>query len=234
MRLVLIRHGQTDSNLTGALDTAYPGAPLNETGLAQAAALPEKYERLVGAKPARVHASFIQRTQETAAPLAKHYGLEVVPDEDLREVRAGDMEMETAKEYTDIYLRAAVAWATGQDMDLRIPGAENGTETLARFDRGVARLTEGLPDDATVVAVIHGAIMRVWGAQRLRGLTYELIAQFPCQNASMTVAEGSPETGWDLKLWSDQAPEAWPVVQGLTTPRTSKETREILEKMMYH
>ncbi|NMX03445.1 histidine phosphatase family protein [Mobiluncus mulieris] len=234
MRLVLIRHGQTNSNLTGALDTAYPGAPLNETGLAQAAALPEKYDCLVGVKPARIHASFIGRAQQTAAPLAKHYGLEVVPDEDLREVLAGDMEMETAKEYTDVYLHTAVAWATGQDMERRMPGAENGTETLARFDRGIARLTEGLADDATVVAVIHGAIMRVWGVQRLRGLTYELIAQFPCQNASMTVAEGNPEAGWDLKLWSDQTPESWPVIPGDTTLRTSKETREILESMIYH
>lgn len=234
MRLVLIRHGQTDSNLSGALDTAYPGAPLNETGLAQAAALPEKYERLVGVKPARIHASFIKRTQQTAAPLAEHYGLEVVPDEDLREVLAGDMEMKAEKQYTNIYLDTAVGWATGAALEARMPGAETGSETLARFDRGIARLTAGLAGDATVVAVIHGAIMRVWGARRLRGLTGELICQFPCQNASMTVAEGSPESGWDLKLWSDQAPDSWPVVKGDITPRSSKETHEILERMMRH
>lgn len=234
MRLVLIRHGQTNSNLTGALDTAYPGAPLNETGLAQAAALPEKYERLVGVKPERIHASFILRACQTASPLAEHYGITVEPDEDLREILAGDMEMRTEKKYTDRYLDTAIGWATGEALEVRMPGAQTGTETLERFDRGIARLTEGLPADATVVAVIHGAIMRVWGAQRLRGLTGELICQFPCQNASLTVAHGSVEDGWDLDLWSDQTPESWPVAEGDITPRTSKEARELLEQMRWH
>ena len=39
MRLILIRHGQTQSNVDGALDTAFPGAPLDDVGLAQAEAL---------------------------------------------------------------------------------------------------------------------------------------------------------------------------------------------------
>ncbi|MDD7541500.1 MAG: histidine phosphatase family protein [Mobiluncus porci] len=232
MKLVLIRHGQTDSNLSGALDTAFPGRPLNETGQAQAEALPKKFSRLVGAEPTRIHASFILRAQQTAAPLAATFGLEVQTDEDLREILAGDLEMKTSREDTQVYLNTAIAWATGSDFDLRMPGGENGRETLERFDRGIERLTKGLGENDVAVAVIHGAIMRVWGARRLRGLTLDLIAQFPCQNCSMTVAEGSPESGWDLKLWSDQPPETWPVVPG-GEARTSKETREILEKMLY-
>ena len=41
MRLLLIRHGQTPSNLKFLLDTAVPGAALTELGERQAAALPE-------------------------------------------------------------------------------------------------------------------------------------------------------------------------------------------------
>ena len=46
MRLLLLRHGQTESNVIGALDTAVPGAPLNELGLRQAAAVPGAFSAL--------------------------------------------------------------------------------------------------------------------------------------------------------------------------------------------
>ena len=39
MRLLLIRHGRTASNVTRLLDTAPPGAPLDDVGLDQARAL---------------------------------------------------------------------------------------------------------------------------------------------------------------------------------------------------
>ena len=41
MRLILIRHGQTTSNVDGLLDTAEPGAGLTSLGFVQAAALPD-------------------------------------------------------------------------------------------------------------------------------------------------------------------------------------------------
>ena len=40
--LLLVRHGRTIANVMGALDTAFPGNPLDETGLAQAGTLPER------------------------------------------------------------------------------------------------------------------------------------------------------------------------------------------------
>ena len=38
MRLLLVRHGQTMSNVDRVLDTKVPGAPLTEEGRAQASA----------------------------------------------------------------------------------------------------------------------------------------------------------------------------------------------------
>ncbi|MFC2573385.1 MAG: histidine phosphatase family protein, partial [Actinomyces oris] len=36
MRLILVRHGRTEANVMQALDTAFPGNPLDEVGLGQA------------------------------------------------------------------------------------------------------------------------------------------------------------------------------------------------------
>ena len=41
MRLILIRHGQTSSNVADLLDTGEPGADLTELGREQAAVLPQ-------------------------------------------------------------------------------------------------------------------------------------------------------------------------------------------------
>jgi len=42
VRLILIRHGQTQSNVDHLLDTGHPGAPLTEEGLEQAATLVDR------------------------------------------------------------------------------------------------------------------------------------------------------------------------------------------------
>lgn len=43
MRLTLVRHGQTLSNVSRLLDTAYPGADLDETGRRQAVELAARF-----------------------------------------------------------------------------------------------------------------------------------------------------------------------------------------------
>ena len=90
MRLVLIRHGQTPSNVLGLLDTEPPGPGLTELGADQAAAVPAT----VAAEPIEiVYASSATRAQETAAPLAQSLGLEIKVRPAIREIAAGDWEM---------------------------------------------------------------------------------------------------------------------------------------------
>ena len=72
MRLLLIRHGQTPHNVTGALDTAYPGAGLTELGQRQAAAVPAS---LADEDVSAVYASPLVRTQLTGTPLAQERGI---------------------------------------------------------------------------------------------------------------------------------------------------------------
>src|SRR5450755_4342821 len=75
MRLLLVRHGQTSSNLGRLLDTDHPGADLTPLGRAQAAALVGS----LGPQPIdAVYASTLVRTQQTAAPLGAWLGLQVM------------------------------------------------------------------------------------------------------------------------------------------------------------
>lgn len=134
MRLLLIRHGQTPSNVKYLLDTAVPGPGLTELGERQAAELPEA---LAGEAIDVLYASTLIRTQLTAAPLAGARGLDVPVRDGIREVAAGDLEMRGDPEAAHTYMTTLFAWAAG-DTELRMPGGENGVEALGRFDAVVA------------------------------------------------------------------------------------------------
>ena len=89
MRLLLVRHGRTHSNVHHLLDTAAPGADLDEVGREQAAALPG---RLAGEDIGAINVSTLVRTQQTAAPYATATGMPVTVLNGLHEVQAGIFE----------------------------------------------------------------------------------------------------------------------------------------------
>src|SRR5690625_5937445 len=90
MRLILVRHGQTSSNVADLLDTGDPGADLTELGREQAAAVPRS---LAGEQVDAVYASNLVRTQQTAGPLLEVRGLSLRVRPGIREIRAGAQEL---------------------------------------------------------------------------------------------------------------------------------------------
>ncbi|MCZ2827527.1 histidine phosphatase family protein [Modestobacter sp. VKM Ac-2986] len=197
MRLVLVRHGQTTSNLVHALDTAEPGAELTALGQQQAAAL---VGDLAAEEVDVLAASPLRRAQQTAAPLAAAHGLTVLTLPGLREIGAGDLEMQQGPEAVARYLDVAFSWV-GHDSPERLPGGPAGVEVLAGFDAAVSAL-EG---HGTAVAVSHGAVIRVWLAARARGLTLAGVRDRPLANTGVVVLEGSTADGWELQGWHERS-----------------------------
>ncbi|MGC5360819.1 histidine phosphatase family protein [Streptomyces sp. DT24] len=196
MRLLLIRHGQTPSNVSHFLDTAAPGPGLTELGLRQAAALPDA---LSGEDIGALYVSTLTRTQLTAGPLAAVRGLEMVVRDGIRELSAGDLEMRSDEASVERYLKTALAWAAG-DVGLRMPGGENGTEALGRFDSVVAEAAEGTA--GTVAMVSHGAAIRIWTAARAANVSVGYAASHTLDNTGVVVLEGSPGDGWHALSWA--------------------------------
>lgn len=197
MRLLLIRHGQTPSNVGRLLDTAVPGPGLTPLGERQAAALPAA---LAGEDIEVLYASTLVRTQLTAAPLAATRRLAVLVRDGLRELSAGDLEMVPGEsEAGQLYMRTVFAWAAG-DTGLRMPGGEVGTEALARYD---AVITEAARSGAGTVAMVsHGAAIRLWTAARADNVDVPFAAARPLENTGVVVVEGSPSDGWRALSWA--------------------------------
>ena len=218
MRLYLARHAQTPSNVTRALDTAYPGAPLTDLGYQQVSRLAA---RLAGTALTAVAASPLLRAQQTAAPLAAERGLPVLTLDGLREVDAGDLEMESSAGATERYVSVLHAWADG-DLSVTMPGGISGHEFTTRFDdavRAVEIAADGAAGGATdgaaagaALAISHGAAIRTWAAIRCRDADSTVVSRHRLANTAVLVVDGSARAGWRLIGWIEdhtdgQAPE---------------------------
>lgn len=203
-RLILVRHGQTDANVRGALDTRPPGEPLNANGHAQAAALAA---RLRGKPIIAVYASHATRAQQTAAPLADVLELDVMVLDGIHELSVGDLEgradVAAREEFYRVYARLKEG-----DLDASLPGGESASDLRARFVPAVQKVVDAATGD--VVLVSHGAAIRL-GAAALLGDTAET-AYVP--NAGLVILRPDGDGGWELEHWDPAPPRHRDVTAG--------------------
>lgn len=220
MELLLVRHGQTPSNVIHALDTAAPGPGLTDLGHAQARALVQAlHDQEIGA----VFTSHLLRTRLTAQPVLDDRGIQALARPGIAEILAGDLEMRTDHEAHESYLRTGFSWATG-DLAVRMPGGESGAQMLDRFDAVVEEAADlGV---GRVVLLTHGAAARVWAAARSEDVDVEHAATHPLRNASRITLKGDPSAGWRLLEW-DVGPPGVPV--GWSAQQLDEEAAEELD-----
>lgn len=203
MRLILVRHGQTPSNVAGLLDTELPGAALTERGRQQAQDL---VQALAPERIGQLHASAALRAQQTIAPLAQSRSLPVRVHPELKEVAAGDWEMAGDEDSVRGYLSTIGRWMTGE-LDLATPGpaGETGHTVLDRFDTAIDRIASS---DEPAVLVAHGAVIRFWVARRTLDLPPGFMLDHGLHNTGYLVVDGDPDAGWLLQSWAAAAPGA--------------------------
>lgn len=195
MRLLLIRHGQTPSNVLGLLDTDAPGPGLTELGRTQAERIPEA---LGDREVHGIYVSTLRRTHLTAAPLAAHRGIEPVLLPGIHEIEAGELEKASDHDAVRAYLTTAFAWGAG-DLSPRMPGGSDGAEFFARYDEGIAVVEAA--GHGTAVVVSHGAAIRVWVAGRVTNIPPMFAGRHELDNTGVVELEGSMSQGWRLLAW---------------------------------
>ncbi len=198
MRLLLIRHGQIQSNVDGVLDTVVPGPGLTELGRKQAELLPAA---LNGEGIGAIWVSTALRTHQTAAPLARALDLRPIERDGLREISAGDLELAGSHSEVREYVDVVLSWARGE-LDVRMPGGEDGHEFVERFeaaiDEAVRAAHERGHDAAAVVS--HGAAIRCWASLRADNLSLETARHYWLDNTGVAVLEQAAD-GWTCRTW---------------------------------
>ena len=219
MRLLLLRHGQTPSNVGGLLDTAGPGPGLTALGERQAAAVPQAlHDRRIDA----IAVSPLVRTSLTAAPLARARGVEPLTVEGLQEIEAGDLEMAGDHAAHLRYLGTAFAWARG-DVRRAMPGGPDGRAFLSRYDGAVHQIAARGWD--SVVVVSHGAAIRAWASARVTGVDIDRVERSALANTGLVEVEGDPAGGWRLVAWTTDPVGG----RGLDAPAAEDPTGEPIE-----
>lgn len=197
MKLILVRHGETASNLKMALDSLPPGPPLTDAGQAQAAALAEA---LADVPVSAVYASAAVRAQQTAAPVAAAHGLAVEVLDGVQEIFCGDLEGRHDREAFDLFLAAAHRWAAG-DLDVPVPGGETGRQVIERFVAAVDDVSARHAPDDTFVLVSHGGAIRLAALAMAKNVQPALLEAGLLPNTGQVVLEHDG-AGWVCTSWT--------------------------------
>lgn len=155
--LLLIRHGETQAAVRGQRFPMIDGQgdpALRPEGRLQA----EAVARRLGTEPiAAIYVTTMQRTHQTARPLAETLGLTPRVEPDLREVFLGDWDggeyRFRVNENDPIIQRMREVQDWGE-----IPGAETKDAFYARVARGLNRVAAAHPDQLVAV-VVHGGVI---------------------------------------------------------------------------
>jgi len=190
--VLLVRHGRTPT--TGkVLPGRAPGLHLSDEGLAQADAVAERIGRLADAgkqRPVAVYASPLERTTETARPIARRLGLRVRSARGLLECDFGDW---TGAELT--VLAKKPEWTTVQrnPSGFRFPSGESFLEMQTRMATALAALVDRHRGE-TVVAVSHADPIKAVVAQAA-GTPLDLFQRLtvaPCSVSALAYTSHGP------------------------------------------
>ena len=191
MRLILVRHGETDSN-KASLALGRDDVELNGTGRWQA----QRVADALQSQPiAAVYSSPLRRAVDTARAIAERHHLAVEVDEGLIEMDIGEMEGLTFQQVRERYPQFLQLWLGGRAAYEPMPGGERLVDVQERTWQALGRICGGWSQE-TVAVVTHNFVLlailcRVLGLELadFRRLRHNVaaVSVLQVQNGQMTV-----------------------------------------------
>jgi probable phosphoglycerate mutase len=198
--ILLVRHGESMPFVDGRpfdLVDGHADPPLFHVGEEQAQRVAE---RLAGEPITAIYVTTLQRTHQTAAPLAGRLGIEPVVEPELREINLGEWENGGLRKASRAGHPTVARIFAERTWDV-IPGAEPTADVDARVRRGVTRIAEAHPDQL-VVAVVHGGII---GNVLGQAADAHRIAFASADNGSISEVVVMPGGDWLVRRFNDTA-----------------------------
>ena len=196
MKLILIRHGETEWNKQRRIQGCRSDTRLSPKGLEQADRLAAvlRKERMDA-----IYSSPMKRASETAQVIAEACKMQVHVFNELREIDAGELDGLFERELTGPYETAWKEFRNG-NASAPLPGGESLQDVRKRTSWAVDRMLEK-HIDGTVVVVAHLLANLAMVCQAL-GINLGQIARFKQAPASITILELTTQ-GNSLFLFND-------------------------------
>lgn len=178
--VLLARHGQTGSNVSGF----YMGRSdedLNDVGYAQARSLSS---RLAGLPIDSVYTSPLRRADVTATILAKPHNLKVKVSDDLNEIHLGDWQGLHLNEISQRWPELWQQWRADPS-ESTIPEGESFQQVAERAIRAFETVVAAEPGKQALI-VTHEIVIKVLVARAL-GVSNSIYRRFEINNASLSI-----------------------------------------------
>jgi len=177
--ILLIRHGENDYVKKGRMAGRLPGVHLNETGKLQALSLAEN---MADWPIKAVYSSPLERTMETAEPIANALGLKVIPDQGLFEIDVGDWQDKTLKD-----LRRRKLWKKVHlnPSRMQFPGGESFADNQMRMRNALEGIVSNHKQKDLIVCVSHSDPIKLVVAYYI-GMALDMFQRLTISPASVT------------------------------------------------
>jgi probable phosphoglycerate mutase len=195
--IILIRHGETEWNLTGRWQ-GHADSALSARGIAQAQALGE---RMKGEDVDVVYASDLERALHTSRLVGGPSGWQARSMPALRERDLGVLEGLTTDEMKETQPDVYQSFMEGGP-DYQPPGGESFRQFFDRCSRAIDSLANE-HSGQKVVAVTHGGVLGAVFRKVLK-ISLEAERNFLLLNCSINRIQKS-QTNWNLVSWGDIA-----------------------------
>jgi broad specificity phosphatase PhoE len=180
--ILLVRHGQTKSNLT-RLYMGRSEEDLDDAGLAQVRRLAS---RLAGPPINAVYSSPLQRAMATARILAEPHRLKVRSLDDLLEINFGEWQGLYLEDIRRGWPKIWEGWKKDPSQEA-VPGGERFSQVAKRAVRALNTITSENPN-SRVLLVSHEIIIKIMIMWSLR-TSYNIYRQFVISNASLSLIQ---------------------------------------------
>ena len=205
MKLVLVRHGESEANAEGRLQ-GRAEFELSEEGRSQSQKLRDRFQK-EDLQPTHIYSSPQQRAAETARIVASSWSVPLVYWDDLKEYDVGIFTGLTWDEIGKKYPEVVQEFQKSRDWDI-VEGAETLRSRRDRARRAIEAVTERHTNDDSVLIFTHGGILQymvaaLMGTERTWGISVRNTAVF--------------EFTLDMERWSLdgdglQNPSLWRIV----------------------
>lgn len=194
MRLILVRHGESEWNRIGRYQ-GQEDAPLSDLGLRQAEALAK---RLASEQFDAIYASPLQRAKRTGQAIAQyHSGVPFIEEPALLEIHHGDWQGLYAADVRERYGEQLDEWRTFPTR-AQMPNGESFSNILKRTLNFRERVQREY-GDGTVVVSTHDVVIKILIADAL-GMHMDRINRLWITNASISVVEYSGDLPFLVSL----------------------------------
>ena len=180
MKLIFIRHGQTDWNVQGKIQGSYD-SELNATGIEQAMSLSEKLLNL-NYKFSKIYSSPQKRALKTAEILSKSSNVDYISVKDLQEMNMGKWEGLSWREVEENYPDEYKEWYLNRRYT-KTPDGESYQDMLERVLKAIHKIINENNED--VVIVSHSAVIMCLQCY-VTNTPFNDMLKFKTKNATIT------------------------------------------------